>query len=40
MVPAGATLDVMLFEEKEKKPERKLKLSSKGEDEAYDFRSR
>jgi acetolactate synthase-1/2/3 large subunit len=25
MVPAGATLDVMLFEEKEKKPERKLK---------------
>ncbi len=25
MVPAGATLDIMLFEEKEKKPERKLK---------------
>ncbi len=25
MVPGGATLDVMLFEEKEKKPERKLK---------------
>jgi len=25
MVPAGATLDIMLFEEKEKKPERRLK---------------